>query len=171
MAGGKFPEGGLFIRHLIAVTKASRSEAEYCRHSKRTFGLALQAAAADVAAETVKSMDNALAIPFDCGVDTRVVLNPLGKSFPAFASSREITSAFPKADAGRLGARLGCAGCNLAGEATERETQTIRSEASERMEGIVKIRQRTKDEEETRNESWGFKRVYPKEHESLDGPE
>ena len=85
------------MRHLIAAMKASRSDAEYCRHSKRTLGLALHAASAAVC--TVAAASSAL---------TRVEFeNPSGKSFPASASACEMVWNFGNADEGRLRLMLG----------------------------------------------------------------
>jgi hypothetical protein len=81
----------------MALIKASRSDVENCRHSKRTLGLALQAAAAAVC--TVAAASSALAcVEFS---------NPSGKSFPASASAGERVWNFGNADDGRLGLVLG----------------------------------------------------------------
>ena len=81
----------------MALIKASRSDVENCRHSKRTLGLALQAAAAAVC--TVAAASSALAcVEFS---------NPFGKSFPASASACEMVWNFGNADDGRLGLVLG----------------------------------------------------------------
>ena len=81
----------------MALIKASRSDVENCRHSKRTLGLALQAASAAVC--TVAAASSALVcVEF---------WNPFGKSFPASASASEMVWNFGNADDGRAGLVLG----------------------------------------------------------------